>query len=256
MELINLFIICTATLLGLGIGSFINVVIFRVKSKEALTGRSHCVACDHQLPWYELIPVFSYLFLQGKCSQCKQDISVQYPVVEMSTAALFGIITVWYLTNPIVAIIYLIYTVFLIIIFVYDLKYYLILDVFTIPGIVLAIIGGVFLGLNWLSIALGMIIGGGFFFLQFVISKGKWIGGGDIRLGALMGAMLGWPNILVALFIAYLIGAVIAIGMMLQRKKGMKDTLPFGVFLTLATFITFLFGSDIVNWYLYEILKF
>lgn len=255
MDLLQIFVIGIAALMGLGIGSFFNVVIFRLPESESIQGRSRCPHCKHQLSWYELIPVASYVFLAGKCRHCEVSISLQYPVVELIMATLFVIIAQWFWPNPIQIVIYTIYTALLILIFIYDLKYYLIPDAFTLPGIVLAIIGAFILGISPLNLAIGMTVGGGLFSLQYLISKGRWIGGGDIRLGFLLGAMLGWPNVLVSLFTAYLVGAAVAIGLMIRGRKTMKDMLPFGTFLSIATIFSFLWGDAIIHWYFYDILN-
>ncbi len=249
------FVLVFAGLLGLGIGSFINVVVLRTRSEEKLTGRSHCPNCMYQLGWYDLLPVASYLLLRAKCRKCAEPISSQYPLIEAITAASFIIIAMWFMDQPLHMAIYFFYTALLIIIFVYDLKYYLILDKFTLPGIVLAFIGGLLLGIPWYLLLLSIAIGGGVFLIQFIVSRGKWIGGGDIRLGALMGAMLGWPHILIALFLSYVVGALISLSLIVVKQKTMHDMLPFGTFLALATFLTFIFGDDLLSWYVHEILK-
>ena len=162
-----------------------------------------------------------------------------------------------------------IFTGILIVIFIYDLKYQLILDKVTIPAMAIALIlnMGIYLInpelLNYqiiklstfplisqfLNFLISAVIAGGFFLLQFILSKGKWIGGGDIRLGFLMGLMLGWPNILVALFLAYVIGAFISLGLVLFKKKQMKSAVAFGTFLTVGAFIALLRGEELIGWY-------
>lgn len=131
---------------------------------------------------------------------------------------------------------YLVITLFLIIIFVYDWRYHLILDKVSITAVILALIFSLILGLSIYSLLLGALIGGGFFFLQYLISKGKWIGGGDIRLGVLMGFILGWQKILVALFLAYFVGAVFAIFLIILKNKKLKSHLPFGTFFNCRNF--------------------
>ena len=138
----------------------------------------------------------------------------------------------------------------LIVIFVYDLCWYLILDNITIPAIIIAFVSNLFFGIDFLNLTLAVVIGGGFFLLQFVVSRGKWIGGGDIRLGALMGALLGWPQILVALALAYFSGAIIGIGLVRFGKKELYSRVPFGTFLSVSTIVTLLYGDEILRWYL------
>lgn len=250
-----LFTVLITAITGLGIGSFLNVVVFRVRSEESLTGRSHCPHCQKNLSWYELIPVISYLALRGKCRQCSATISAQYPLVEFVTAVCFGLLAIWFYSDIMRLVIYCIYTAFLIVIFVYDARYYLIPDWFTLPGISLGVIGSLLLGVSWWQIGLGLLIGAGMFLIQFVISRGKWIGGGDIRLGAMMGTMLAFPNVIAALFVAYMLGAVVAIPLLISGRKHRKDMLPFGTFLAVATFITLLTGDSIIHWYWYELLR-
>ena len=135
-------------------------------------------------------------------------------------------------------------------IFIYDLKNYLILDQITLPAIVFAFLANLYLGLVWWQLILAGVIGALFFAIQFFVSSGKWVGDGDIRLGALMGLMLSWPNVLVALFLAYLIGAVLGLILIVVKKKEMSSAVPFGPFLTFATLITLLYGKEILQWYL------
>jgi len=247
-------------ILGLFIGSFLNVVILRLHRQESFVkGASKCLFCGHRLYPKDLVPFFSYFYLKGRCRYCKQKFSSQYPLMELATAIIFSLIFLNIAPNGDIALLGLKEIVqifnwwalagFLLIIFVYDLKYYLILDNVIWPALVLAIVVNLFLGFAWLDLLLAMVIGGGFFLVQFVISKGRWIGGGDIRLGLLMGAILGYPHILTALFIAYVLGSLLSVWLLLASRKGWKDKVPFGTFLTLATWLTMLYGQELVNWY-------
>jgi len=137
----------------------------------------------------------------------------------------------------------------LLIIFVYDLRYYLILDQVIIPAVIIAFGANLFLGYSIWSMLLAALVGGGFFWLQFIISRGRWIGGGDIRLGVLMGILLAWPQILTALFIAYILGSAISIFLLLRQRRDWGDKVPFGTFLTLATLLTMLYHGQLINWY-------
>jgi prepilin signal peptidase PulO-like enzyme (type II secretory pathway) len=143
-----------------------------------------------------------------------------------------------------------IFAAFLIIIFVYDLRYYLILDKVSLPAIILAFIANLFLGHSWLNLLIAALLAGGFFLAQFVFSQGKWIGGGDIRLGLLMGMMLGWPHILTGLFLAYVLGAIVGLFLIAIGKKTLSSKVPFGTFLTLAILVTLLYGDILLHWYL------
>ena len=237
-------------ILGLAAGSFLNVVIYRLpRQKGFLKGRSFCPHCRHTLGPLDLIPVLSFIFLKGRCRYCGKPIDWQYPLVELATALIFVAL---YLKFALAAdfFVYLLYSLILLVIFVIDLRYYLILDKISVTAIILAF----FLGLFVIKIALWQmllagIIGGGFFLLQFLVSRGKWIGGGDIRLGILMGFMLGAEKLLLALLVSYLVGAVTGIMLIIFGKKHLKSKVPFGTFLSISTFIVILWGEQILNLY-------
>ena len=237
-------------ILGLVVGSFLNAVIYRLKvGVSFLKGRSYCPFCEHDLTFWDLIPLFSFVFLKGKCRYCQKPISWQYPLVELATALAF-LLLIWHFGLGYEFFVYLIYTCFLLVIFTYDLRYYLIPDKVSLPAMVVAFLLSFFvLKISLISLLGGALIGGGFFLVQFVVSKGKWIGGGDIRLGILMGVMLGYQQLLVALFIAYLLGSFIGLGLIIFGKKKLRSQVPFGTFLSLATFIAFLFGDLLIIFY-------
>ena len=219
---------------GLIVGSFLNVVIFRLESGEKIVNdRSRCLRCKHILAWYDLIPIFSFIFLKGKCRYCGKRISWQYPMVELGTGILFvsvvdhelGIMNYEYLTSNLqylmVSLLFCFYVISaLIVIFVYDFKHYIIPDKIIYPAIV------VVLGFNlfndfvtrytlhvtdnnsqFSNFLFAAFISGAFFYSIVVITKGKGMGGGDIKLGFLMGLILGWPLILIALFLSFITGS-------------------------------------------------
>jgi prepilin signal peptidase PulO-like enzyme (type II secretory pathway) len=255
-------------LFGLIIGSFINCVVYRLHANQSFSkGRSHCPKCHSQIAWYDNLPLISYLLLRGHCRSCRQPIAFQYPLVEFISGLLFvlvslkiyplinlGAVSVFYFFG------YCLFSAIFLFIFIYDLKYYLIPDTVTLPAIFLALVFNIILYFFvpsslgfWHYLAgylLGAIVGGGFFLLQFVISKGKWIGGGDIRLGFLIGLLLGWPYVLVAFSIAYITGALLGIVLIITKKKNMHSAIPFGTFLTASSFVTLLYGSWILEKYL------
>lgn len=247
---------------GLIVGSFLNCVIFRfdIKEKSALDGRSFCVHCKHKLAWFDLIPVASFLILKGKCRYCHKKISLQYPLVELFTALLFVLILnfcwpVIGLFNLISLIYLLIIACFLVVIFVYDLKKFLILDKVIYPAILLTIAYNFHdfyhLAYNSLPAAIGATL---FFLAIFLISKGQWLGFGDVKLIFFLGLLLGFPNILVALFLSFIIGSIIGVGLISLGRKTMKSEVPFAPFLVLACLIAMLWGSSIADWYLSFIL--
>ncbi|MEK9130933.1 MAG: prepilin peptidase [Patescibacteria group bacterium] len=247
-------VIVFAALFGLAIGSFLNVVVFRTHADIPLTGRSKCLICEQPISWFDLVPVLSFFLLRGRCRRCKGAINWQYPLVEVATTLL--VVLIAWQTWPDVSLLLrdVILGIFLIIIFVYDLKYGYILDRFTVPGMILAVVFNFALGIVSVeSMALGAFVVGGFFALQYFVSKGKWIGGGDIRLGVMMGLILGlWPGVL-ALFIGYVLGAVVAVGL-LVRGRTLKSAVPFGTFLTVGTVAAMLWGEKIIDWYLWYFL--
>jgi len=138
----------------------------------------------------------------------------------------------------------------MIVIFIYDLRWYLILDVITLPACLIVFLLNLGLGYySWQNLLISGIIGGSFFFIQFLISRGKWIGGGDIRLGLLIGLALGWPNIAVAIFLGYFIGSIVGLGLIFTGRKQWGSQIPLGVFLSLGTIITLFWGEKILQWY-------
>ncbi len=242
-------------LFGLTIGSFLNCLIWRLHKNEGMLDRSYCPKCKKQIAWYDNIPVLSFILLRGKCRNCGKSISWQYPVVESITGMLFLLAYLNPPLNPLPRGDFLI--VFrdwflisvMIVIFIYDLRWYLILDKITLPSCAIIFLLNFLLGISWQNMLISGIIGSSFFLIQFLISKGKWIGGGDIRLGLLMGLALGWPYVVLAIFLAYLIGSFVGVGLILSGKKQWGSKVPLGVFLSTATIITLFWGEMILNWY-------
>jgi prepilin signal peptidase PulO-like enzyme (type II secretory pathway) len=233
------------------------------------------------IAWYDNIPVLSFILLGGKCRNCRKPISWQYPIVELVTGILFLLVfsnnfqfsifnfqTIFnfqfsnfkFFTSNFLLLISIFRDWFIIavmiVIFVIDLRWYLILDAVTMPAAAVIFFLNLALGMSWQNMLMSGIIGGSFFLIQFVISKGKWIGGGDIRLGFLMGLALGWPNVLTAIFLAYFIGSIFGIGLILSGEKKWKSKIPLGTFLAVATIITLLWGEKILGWYLSRIFNF
>ena len=242
-------------LFGLIVGSFLNCVIYRLETGGSfLKGRSFCPHCKHKLALQDLIPVFSFLFLRGKCRYCGQKISPQYPLVEIATATLFLLMAE---AKPlsIETGFLMVISCFLIVIFVYDLKHYIIPDKVIYPAIAIALIFNFqfliskqFLIFN--SQILSAFGAAAFFAAIVLVSRGKWMGIGDIKLAFLMGLILGWPNIFVALSLAFFIGAIMGIGLIIFGRKKMKSEIPLGPFLITGTFLIMFFGNKIMSWYL------
>jgi len=261
MEFLILFFIF---ILGSVVGSFLNVVIFRLGTEDKIVNsRSKCLACSHQLAWYDLFPVFSFLSLGGKCRYCKIKISWQYPLVEIVTGAFFVLLFVKNFTgyNPnLFSVIFYVLLVYifssLAVIFVYDLRHYIIPDEVIYPAIA---IGFVFVLLSFYvggydayylaNHAISAAIAGGFFLFLVVVTKGKGMGGGDVKLGLLMGLVLGFPEIFLALFLSFVSGALVGVTLIIFGKKKMKSMVPFGPFLVFGFLVSYFWGAEIIAWY-------
>ena len=243
---------------GTVIGSFLNAVIWRLRTGESVViGRSYCPSCGHTLSPWDLIPAISYLLLRGRCRYCRKSIGAHYLAVEVSTGLLFLALAYLDLAQGPIdqqslvrLLVHWYFAAILTIIFVYDLRYMMILPKVAVPATIIALGANLALGQSPLLLVASALGAAGFFWFQLVVSRGKWIGGGDIYLGALMGAMLGFPGTLVALFLAYVSGAVVGSLLILARRKTWKSEVPFGTFLAAATAVTLLVGERLVNWYL------
>ncbi|MFA5124513.1 MAG: prepilin peptidase [Patescibacteria group bacterium] len=237
-------------IIGLVIGSFLNVVVWRLHSGEPIVfGRSKCPHCQAGLQPKDLVPLLSFILLRGRCRYCRQPISWQYPIVELAGGLLFVLA---YILHPqlLVFLRDIILVSILIIVFVYDLRWQLIPDQVTIPAIILLFIFSLLLGSNLWLLIFAVLVGFGFFGLQYLVSSGRWIGGGDLRLGALMGAVLGWPLLIVALLVAYIVGAIVSVVLLISGKAKAKTPVAFGTFLALGTLVALFWGERIINWYL------
>ena len=235
-------------ILGTVIGSFLNVVILRLKNKKSVFKKpSHCPFCKKKLKWHELIPIISFVLQKGRCRKCKKKISWQYPLVEFFTGLVFVLIGI-YSSGFINIAFLLVVSCFLIIIFVYDLKYYLVPNKIIYPVIIITFLYNFYSA--FFNKLLAGILGGLFFLIIVLISQGKWMGMGDVKIGVLMGLLLGLPQLFTALFLAFLIGGVVSIILLALKKKALKSEIPLGPFLTGATFITLLWGDILLNWYL------
>ncbi len=256
---------------GLCAGSFANASAWRIyqqskKKKNAnkysiLHGRSMCENCQHQLAGKDLVPVFSWLSLRGKCRYCAKPVSAMHPIVELlsGAAVLFNVVfwpDVGSTRSVILLGIWLAILIGLIILFIYDLKWMILPTQVIRPLIGLAVIyqvirlfghesaGSVLVG----SVA-GLLIGGGIFWLLYQISKGSWIGGGDVRLGAMFGILLGPTGAVGMIFIASCLGVIVSLPLMLNKKAKLNTKIPYGPFLIIAGVIMQLFGAGLVAWY-------
>ena len=257
-----LLLIVLAAVLGLLVGSIVNACVLRTKNGLPLMSKNRCLRCVEPVAWFDAIPLLSYVALRGRCRRCTAAIEWQYPAVEAAMAILFAVFAarvVWGVGIPVFvddAERWLLFTrdaavsAFLVIIFLYDFRFSVIPDRFSIPAIIIALFTNLALGASPWGVLVGGLVLGAFFSLQFLISQGRWVGGGDIRMGLLMGFLLGVPLGMVGLFLAYIVGAIAGIGLLVGGHRTLDSHVPFGTFLAGGTVIAMLFGSAIANWYL------
>lgn len=243
-------------ILGLLIGSFLNVLIDRIpKRKLFKKRRSYCDSCKKTLEWYDLVPVFSFIFLQGKCRYCHFPLSLYYPIIELITGALFIITFVFifggnFQLDKILTLIYYLFIVSsFIVIFFTDLKYGIIPDKILFPAILVSLAYLFFIH-NSLFVTHLLSGVGAFllFLLLHLITKGKGMGFGDVKLVFLMGLFLGFLNTILALYLAFLTGAVVGLILILWgKRKFFGGKIPFGPFLVLGTLISLFLGEKIIK---------
>lgn len=249
---------------GLCLGSFVNAAVWRIKNKkDLLKDRSECTHCHHKLSWLDLVPVLSWVFLRGKCRYCKKPISAQYPLVELGVATFFvASLAFWPYgfsnTNEILHfIIWLVAGVGLTILFVYDIRWLLLPDRVVFPLIGLGILMAILYGLestSFISYATDLVgsllILSGFYFILFILSGGRWVGFGDIKLGAALALLLcDWKLALLTLFLANLIGTLVFAPALVTKKIKRTSHVPFGPFLIIGFVIAGIFGVHIIEWY-------
>jgi prepilin signal peptidase PulO-like enzyme (type II secretory pathway) len=260
-------------LVGLIIGSFLGAVNYRLKTAEDIVWkRSHCPKCKKPIRWYDNIPLLSFIILAGRCRDCKKYISWEYPLIELMTGLLFAAVAWKFLGGweassqralsggEAIEMSFWLFTVsYLILIFFHDYDYFLVPDAVVWPAIGVTLFYQYWkylqspLGIAdfknpLVSSLLAALAAALFFFGLIWISRGKWIGGGDVKLGFLVGAIVGWPKILFVLFFAYLIGAIASLALIALKKKTWKSQIPFGPFLVTGTLIVMFFSEQIQFW--------
>lgn len=249
IEIILIFI------LGLIVGSFSNVCIYRIPRNESIIyPASHCPKCRSNISPKDNIPLLSFILLKGKCRNCKSKISIQYPIVELLTGLIYLIIYQTY-SLSIQSLIYIILSSALVIIAFIDLNKQIVPDVISLPGILIGFIISFFVPyISYINSALGVVVGGGIILTigmaGSVIFKKEAMGGGDVKLAAMIGAFLGWRYIIVSLFLGFFLGALAGIILIISKIKSREDTVPFGPFIVLGYFITLLWGEKIISWYI------
>jgi len=250
-----MFMNCLVFVFGAAIGSFFNVCIFRLPAKESIVKpRSRCPHCHHPLSFYDNIPIISFIFLQGICRYCDKAISWRYPLVELITALLALLLFIKFgLTLKFL--VFFIFIAVLIVITFIDLDHQIIPDILTLPGIPIFFLAAIFLvKVPWLEALLGLLIGGGILFAIAVvyefISKREGMGGGDIKLLAMIGGFLGWKSLIFILLFSSLAGALIGIAAMIIKKQDMKYAVPFGPFLSAAV-VAYIFWGEAFTRFLF-----
>lgn len=257
--------IVLAFIFGLIIGSFLNVVIWRLPRKESLSGRSHCPHCGHTLKWHDLMPLLSIALQGGRCKYCRSKISLRYPFIETLVGTLFAL-AMWLfpVTDLISALFFLklmIVVAVCVVVFVIDLEHYLILNRIVYPAIGAMLVLDVALGFlradysSFLYSVLGALVAGGIFWLLWYGSKffrgetGLWMGFGDVKFVIFMALALGFPAIVIGLFLSFMAGAIIGVGLIVVGHKQFSSRLPFGTFLSIATLAALFWGTQL--WDLY-----
>jgi leader peptidase (prepilin peptidase)/N-methyltransferase len=241
------------SLLGLAIGSFLNVVIHRLPRHESLVSPgSRCPSCGYELRAIDNVPVLSYLLLAGRCRRCRTRIRVRYPIVEAATAILFVLHYLVFGWTPLLAV-RLLFSAALVALFAIDLEHRLLPDVITLPGIVAGLLASLFLPPGLRDALIGMIGGGGVLWLigeaYYRYAGEEGMGGGDVKMLAMIGAFLGWQLVLITLVFSSIAGAVIGLIVIALRRGDMKYALPYGTFLAIAAVIASLYGDAIFRWY-------
>lgn len=244
-----------AALFGAVVGSFLNVVILRLPSEEEsiVFPASHCPKCKTPLHWYENIPVLSYLFLLGRCGHCKKRISMQYPLVELAMAGLAAALIYRYSVSLEFFCLF-VFTAALLVIIVIDIHHQIIPDVISLPGIVLGFIFSLFSAtLTWQSSLIGIAVGGGVLYAialgYFLLRKIDGMGGGDIKLLAMIGGWLGWQSLPFVIFTSSLGGTIVGLLAMMYQKKGGRTRIPFGPFLSIAALVFIFFQDQILYFF-------
>jgi len=243
-----------AASLGLVIGSFLNVCIYRLPRDQSIAWpASRCTTCGRPLSWYENVPVLSYLVLRGRCRTCGEGISAMYPIVEAVTSALF-VLLAWHFGPTPLLFVRIVFACAMVVLFVIDLQHQILPNEITLPGIVVGLACSVFLEPGWRDALIGAVAGGGSLWLLAEayrrLRHKDGLGFGDVKMLAMIGAFLGWKLMLLTLVFASFTGSFVAIALMLARRADWQSKLPLGTFLALAAVPASVIGEAIVNWYL------
>ncbi len=243
-----------AGLFGAVIGSFLNVCIHRLPRQESIIWpASHCPACGNRIAFYDNVPLLSYLLLRGRCRACRTPISFRYPIIEAANATGYAVIF-WYFGPAWSTAVYAILFSSLLVVTGTDLSHKIIPNVVTLPGIFLGLLGAVtILPVGLVNSLLGVVVGGGILWglawaSPYLFGK-EGMGGGDIKLIAMIGAFLGWKPVLLTIMIGSLVGSVVGVGLIATKVIRRDQYLPFGPFLALGAVLALFFHEPLLNWY-------
>ena len=242
-------------LFGATIGSFLNVCICRLPKEESIvTPGSHCPQCGKPIRWYDNLPLVSFLLLRGKCRHCHGSISVQYPLVE-GIAAFLSLLLFISFGPSLHYVVYFAFTAALVVITVIDLYHQIIPDVISLPGIAAGLFASWILpDTSVVNALLGVLLGGGSLFLVATVYewlfKREGMGGGDVKLLAMIGAFLGWKAVILTILLSSLIGSIVGIAVIIWKGRDFKYAIPFGPFLSLGALIALFYGESLILWYL------
>jgi leader peptidase (prepilin peptidase)/N-methyltransferase len=242
-----------AGVFGACIGSFLNVVIYRLPLGQSIVSPpSRCPKCGYGLHWYDNLPIFGWVLLGGRCRKCKNPISIQYPIVELITALLF-VLVVWLTPLGPLMVSRLLFVCILIALFGIDLEHQILPNSITLPGIVAGVLLSVIAPPGWRDALLGVVLGAGILYAiagaYYLWRREEGLGMGDVKMLAMIGAFLGWKAVLVTMVLSSFSGAVIGVALIAGQRGGMKLALPFGTFLAIGALVAMFVGEALVTWY-------
>lgn len=257
--MINVLIVGLVFMFGMCIGSFLNVCIYRLPSSTSIINpsRSFCPKCNSAIQFYDNIPVFSYLWLKGRCRHCKTPISFRYPLIELMTGIIaIDIFFMFGLTPE--SVVYFVFISSLLVITFIDIDHEIIPDIITLPGIPIGLAASFVLpAMTFKSSLLGLLVGGGSLLLvawtYSLITRKEGMGGGDIKLLGMIGTFIGWKGVIFTIFAASLAGTFVGMIVMLLKGKNLKFAIPFGPFLSIGAMSYVFFGEKVLLWYFHLI---